>query len=79
MLPRLLPSYVLDQAMISVKDTREFLYKLLKAQYVQIQEVARTVDHAPSRTFYLWRVNSSHVSQQVGMSKVDCFCMILTS
>jgi len=56
---------IAEMAMISVKDTRELLYKLLKAQYVQIQEVARTVDHAPSRTFYLWRVNSSHVSQQV--------------
>ena len=49
------------QAMISVKDTRELLYKLLKAKYVQIQEVARTSDHAPSRTFYLWRVDLPYV------------------
>tara|TARA_B100000405_G_scaffold299847_1_gene258732 strand:- start:857 stop:1141 length:285 start_codon:yes stop_codon:yes gene_type:complete len=54
------------QAMISVKDTRELLYKLLKAKYVQIQEVARTSDHAPSRTFYLWRVDLPYVEEQVG-------------
>ena len=52
--------------MIPVKDTRELLYKLLKAEYVQIQEVARTSDHAPSRTFYLWRVDLLRVVEQVG-------------
>lgn len=55
-----------SQAMIPVKDTRELLYKLLKAEYVQIQEVARTSDHAPSRTFYLWRVDLLRVVEQVG-------------
>jgi DNA-directed RNA polymerase III subunit RPC3 len=54
--------------MIPVKDTRESLYKLLKAEYVQIQEVARTSDHAPSRTFYLWRVDIAQVIQHVGES-----------
>lgn len=57
---------VADLAMIPVKDTRESLYKLLKAEYVQIQEVARTSDHAPSRTFYLWRVDIAQVIQHVG-------------
>ena len=52
--------------MIPVKDTRELLYKLLKAEYVQIQEVARTSDHAPSRTFYLWRVDLLRVVEHVG-------------
>ncbi len=42
--------------MIPVKDTRELLYKLFKVEFVQLQEVARTADHSPSRTFYLWRV-----------------------
>ena len=57
---------IAEMAMIPVKDTRELLYKLLKAEYVQIQEVARTSDHAPSRTFYLWRVDLLHVVEQVG-------------
>ena len=57
---------IAEMAMIPVKDTRELLYKLLKAEYVMIQEVARTSDHAPSRTFYLWRVDLLRVVEQVG-------------
>ena len=57
---------IAEMAMIPVKDTRELLYKLLKSEYVQIQEVARTSDHAPSRTFYLWRVDLLNVVEQVG-------------
>jgi DNA-directed RNA polymerase III subunit RPC3 len=47
---------IAEMAMIPVKDTRELLYKLVKVEFVQLQEVARTADHSPSRTFYLWRV-----------------------
>ena len=47
---------IADEAMLPVKDTRELLYKLFKVEFVQLQEVARTADHSPSRTFYLWRV-----------------------
>jgi len=57
---------IAEMAMIPIKDTRELLYKLLKAEYVQMQEVARTVDHAPSRTFYLWHVDIVRVVEQVG-------------
>ena len=57
---------IAEMAMIPVKDTRELLYKLLKSEYVRIQEVARTSDHAPSRTFYLWRVDLLSVVEQVG-------------
>ena len=46
---------IAEMAMLPMKDTRELLYKLLRADYVQLQEVARTPDRAPSRTFYLWR------------------------
>mmetsp|Transcript_12408 Transcript_12408/g.49785 ORF Transcript_12408/g.49785 Transcript_12408/m.49785 type:complete len:210 (+) Transcript_12408:1055-1684(+) len=70
---------IAEMAMISIKDTRELLYKLLKAHYVQIQEVARTVDHAPSRTFYLWHVNLSHVSEHIGMWEVRPFCIVSSS
>jgi len=48
---------VADNSLVPVKDTRDILYKLLKCGYVQMQEVARTHDHAPSRTSYLWRVD----------------------
>lgn len=56
---------VAELAMIPVKDTRELLYKLLKAEYVQIQEVSRTSDHAPSRTFFLWRVDLARAIENV--------------
>jgi hypothetical protein len=49
---------IAEMAMIPVKDTRELLYKLVKVEFVQLQEVARTADHSPSRTFYLWRVRA---------------------
>lgn len=50
---------IAEMAMIPVKDTRELLYKLVKVEFVQLQEVARTADHSPSRTFYLWRVRAA--------------------
>ena len=40
--------------------------KLLKHEYVRMQEVARTADHAPSRTSYLWKVDLPSV-----LSKID--------
>ncbi|KAK3241678.1 hypothetical protein CYMTET_48583 [Cymbomonas tetramitiformis] len=46
-----------DMAMLPIKETREILYKLLKAGYVTLQEVAKTADHNPQKTFYLWRVD----------------------
>jgi len=48
---------IADMVMSPIKDTRELLYKLLQAGYVSMQEVAKTLDHAPTRTFYLWRVD----------------------
>lgn len=48
---------IADMVMSPIKDTRELLYKLLQAGYVSMQEIAKTQDHAPTRTFYLWRVD----------------------
>jgi len=59
-----------EMCMMPVRLTRELLYKLLKAQYVSLQEVAKTADHAPSRTFYLWRVDTQRVSHR--LSKELC-------
>jgi len=57
---------IAEMAMLPIKDTRELLYKLFKAEYVQVQEVARTADHAPSRTYYLWHINLMQVVEQIG-------------
>jgi hypothetical protein len=48
---------VAEMSMLPVKDTRETLYRLLKANFVTLQEVAQTTDHNPQRTFYVWRVD----------------------
>lgn len=48
--------HVADSAMLPVKETRELLYRMFRAEYLELQEVAKTADHAPSRTFFLWRV-----------------------
>ena len=66
---RLLQKFQLEQkqiaemSMVPMKDTRDILYRLLKLRYVRMQEVARTHDHAPSRTNYLWRVDLNDVAQ----------------
>ena len=57
---------IAEMAMLQIKDTRELLYRLFKAGYIQLQEVARTADHAPSRTFYLWRADHLRVVERVG-------------
>ena len=49
---------VADSAMLPVKETRELLYRMFKEEYLELQEVAKTADHAPSRTFFLWRVRA---------------------
>ncbi|XP_018593411.1 DNA-directed RNA polymerase III subunit RPC3 [Scleropages formosus] len=46
-----------DFAMIPAKEAKEMLYALLSANLVQLQEIPKTPDHAPSRTFYLYTVN----------------------
>ncbi|PSC73409.1 DNA-directed RNA polymerase III subunit RPC3 [Micractinium conductrix] len=48
---------VADLAMITKEEAREKLYAMLKSGYLGLQDVPRTADHAPSRTFYTWRAN----------------------
>ena len=55
--PQLEQKQISEASMIPLKDCREILGKLLKHEYVRMQEVARTTDHAPSRTNYLWKVH----------------------
>ncbi|KAK2844630.1 hypothetical protein Q5P01_011289 [Channa striata] len=46
-----------DFAMIPAKEAKEMLYTLLSQNLVQLQEIPKTPDYAPSRTFYLYNVN----------------------
>jgi len=51
--------------MVQMKETRERLYKLLLANFVYIQEVPKSSDHAPQKTFYLWGVKFDHLVNQM--------------
>ncbi|XP_068108330.1 DNA-directed RNA polymerase III subunit RPC3 [Hyperolius riggenbachi] len=46
-----------DFAMIPAKEAKEMLYKMLSVNLIALQEIPKTPDHAPSRTFYLYTVN----------------------
>ncbi|ESP00552.1 hypothetical protein LOTGIDRAFT_157828 [Lottia gigantea] len=54
-----------EYAMVPTKETKEMLYNMLAENYITITEVSKTVDHAPSRTFYIFRVQLEHVSRMV--------------
>lgn len=54
-----------DQALVGRRETQEILYKLLKDEYLQLQEIAKSQDHDPTRTFYLWRVNYSSLMEHI--------------
>ncbi|XP_040268787.1 DNA-directed RNA polymerase III subunit RPC3 [Bufo bufo] len=46
-----------DFAMIPAKEAKDMLYRMLSVNLVNLQEIPKTPDHAPSRTFYLYTVN----------------------
>eukprot|EP00249_Psilotum_nudum_P011992 c23514_g1_i1 orf=77-1750(+) len=54
-----------DMALVPLKEAREILYRLLKDEYLQLQDVAKAPDHAPSKTIYLWRVNYPVMLQNI--------------
>lgn len=54
-----------DIALVALTETRELLYRLLKEEYLQLQEVSKASDHAPSKTVYLWRVNYPCVVEHI--------------
>ncbi|KAM4664371.1 DNA-directed RNA polymerase III subunit RPC3 isoform 2-T2 [Discoglossus pictus] len=47
-----------DFAMVPAKEAKDMLYKMLSQNLVSLQEIPKTPDHAPSRTFYLYTVNT---------------------
>ncbi|NXQ83170.1 RPC3 polymerase, partial [Nyctibius grandis] len=46
-----------DFAMIPAKEAKDMLYRMLSENLVSLQEIPKTPDHVPSRTFYLYTVN----------------------
>ncbi|KAG2501534.1 hypothetical protein HYH03_000041 [Edaphochlamys debaryana] len=53
---------IADLAMLPPKDTRELLYRMLSGGFVMLQDIPKTNDRAPSRTFYTWRVHLTSLS-----------------
>ncbi|KAM5129681.1 DNA-directed RNA polymerase III subunit RPC3 isoform 1-T2 [Mantella aurantiaca] len=54
-----------DFAMIPAKEAKDMLYKMLSVNLISLQEIPKTPDHAPSRTFYLYTVNSLPVARML--------------
>ncbi|XP_020665898.3 DNA-directed RNA polymerase III subunit RPC3 [Pogona vitticeps] len=54
-----------DFAMIPAKEAKEMMYKMLSANIVALQEIPKTPDHAPSRTFYLYTVNTLSLARML--------------
>ena len=52
-------------ALIPAKEAKELLYKMFSEHFVSMQEIPRTPDHAPSRTFYLFTVEITQLSRMV--------------
>ncbi|XP_023238210.1 DNA-directed RNA polymerase III subunit RPC3-like isoform X3 [Centruroides sculpturatus] len=46
-----------DLSVMLPKDAKEYTYKMLQENFITVQEIPRTPDHAPSRTFYLFHVD----------------------
>ena len=42
-------------SMLSSKESRQVLFALFKGGFIQLQEVPKVPDHAPSRTIFLWK------------------------
>lgn len=59
-----------DFAMIPAKEAKDMLYTLLSQNLVQLQEIPKTPDYAPSRTFYLYTVNQLPTAR---MLLQDCY------
>merc|ERR550534_221960 len=52
-----------ELAMIPFKEVKELLYKLFEERFLKMQEISKTGDYAPSRTFYLFSVDLPHLAR----------------
>ncbi|XP_030832771.1 DNA-directed RNA polymerase III subunit RPC3-like [Strongylocentrotus purpuratus] len=49
-------------ALIPAKEAKELVYQMFAENFITVQEIPRTPDHAPSRTFYLFTVELGQVT-----------------
>lgn len=65
-----------ELSMIPSKDAKEYTYKMLQENFITVQEIPRTPDHAPSRTFFLFHVNLTQLCRLI-LNK--CYKVIFNS
>ncbi|KAK7116199.1 DNA-directed RNA polymerase III subunit RPC3-like [Littorina saxatilis] len=51
--------------LMPAKEAKDLLYKMFREHFVHVTELAKTPDHAPSRTFYLFNVDLQKVARVV--------------
>eukprot|EP00057_Strongylocentrotus_purpuratus_P024651 XP_011679125.1 PREDICTED: DNA-directed RNA polymerase III subunit RPC3-like [Strongylocentrotus purpuratus] len=57
------PDSVIENfALIPAKEAKELVYQMFAENFITVQEIPRTPDHAPSRTFYLFTVELGQVT-----------------
>jgi hypothetical protein len=69
---------VWDLSMVPKKDANDLLCRMLKAQYIRMQEVPRTTDHNAQRTFFLWFVDMDRVGRLVQDEMLRTMWVLLT-
>lgn len=56
---------VTHYSMIPASESRTVLFKMHRGGIVQLQEVPKSNDHHPTRTYYLWNVNLPKVYEKL--------------
>lgn len=63
-----LPYLQMDQvgkvAMIDLRTTRQLIYGLFRQGYLQVQEVPKSAERAPSKAFYLYKTDQNATNCQ---------------
>jgi DNA-directed RNA polymerase III subunit RPC3 len=52
-------------ALLEIQEARKLLYLLMAGEMVHIQEVSKSSDKHPSKTFYLWGVDPNRVNSKL--------------
>ncbi|XP_053405654.1 DNA-directed RNA polymerase III subunit RPC3-like [Mercenaria mercenaria] len=54
-----------DLAMIPSKEAKELLYTMFAQNFVAVTEISKTPDHAPARTYYLFKVQLDQLARML--------------
>ena len=62
---RLEETQLAELATASRQDVRSLLHRLVREEWVVVSEVARTVDRAPSKSFFVWGIDEQRVKTRI--------------